>query len=135
MKNIQRILPFVAVVGVLAAAITYVLSSQPARPTDPVPVAKASVVLVNVTLPRGTQPWVVPSSQPFETIVWAVARAGTASCTSMMTPTAHAQVHHRCRVAKVLMKAPFPGGKMREMSRTVLEAAILLLIPPRTTRT
>jgi hypothetical protein len=42
MKNIQRILPFVAVVGVLAAAITYVLSSQPARPTDPVPVAKAS---------------------------------------------------------------------------------------------
>src|SRR5512136_909205 len=74
-----------------------------------VPVAKASVVLVSVTLPRGTQPSVVPSSQPFETIVWAVARVATASCSSAMTPTAHAQVHHRCRVAKVSMKGSFPG--------------------------
>ena len=42
MKTLQRVLPFVAVVGVLAGAIFYVLSSQPQR-TDPVPVAKAPV--------------------------------------------------------------------------------------------
>ena len=43
MKTLQRILPFVAVVGVLAGAIFYVLSSQPQRQLDPVPVAKAPV--------------------------------------------------------------------------------------------
>jgi len=41
MKTLQRILPFVAVVGILGGAIYYVVSSQPQRP-EPAPVAKAA---------------------------------------------------------------------------------------------
>jgi len=41
MKTLQKILPFVAVIGILGGAIYYVVSSQPERPVE-APVAKAA---------------------------------------------------------------------------------------------
>ena len=42
MSNLGKILPFIAVVGVLAAAIWYVVSTQPPRPAEQSPVAQAA---------------------------------------------------------------------------------------------
>jgi len=50
MKTLQKALPIVAVIGVLAGAIYYVQSSQPKR-QEPAPVAKAAVAGQNMLPP------------------------------------------------------------------------------------